>query len=43
MKWTFAGVVFNCSSVCDADSVHEKFSLDSMLQRAVDWFLFPLC
>ena len=37
MKWTFAGVVFKCRS-----SVHEKFSLDSMPQTAVVWFLFPL-
>ena len=41
MKWKFAGVVFNCHSVGGADSVHEKFSLDSMPQRAVVWFLFP--
>ena len=42
MKWTFAGVVFKCRSVGGADSVHKKFSLDSMPQTAVVWFLFPL-
>ena len=42
MKWTFAGVVFKCRSVGGADSVHKRFSLDSMPQTAVVWFLFPL-